>query len=195
MNASQMNDLFGDSSDDESASPSSTTMSKSVPGCFGPIYQATRVFVDQYSAAPASTEAEPDAIPQHLSNDLSEAVQLFLAHASGSGDATVALEQVGVLSSKCADTAWALLHEKKAWPHLCWRELFLVASLMNACALIADAQFLQALRATDRAFMLGAPKHITNLVFRLVDPLVVDTVSGAAVHGGSSCWPETVKRQ
>lgn len=197
MNASQMNDLFGDSSDDEaqedvlSLSSAPPTKSNNTPACFGPIYQATRVFVDQHKTITDDLKTN-DTIPAHLSNALSEAMRLFGANDdSDTAGRCSTMDSVCELSATCVDAAWTLLHEKKAWPHPCWRELFVVASLMKACALLANAEFLQALQCTDRAFMLGAPKQITNLVFRLVDPLVVvmepektqDAQQGACLPG------------
>jgi hypothetical protein len=165
MNASQMEELFGDSSDD-SYHKISSPVTRKTPSCFGPIYEATRTFVAQHQEVIAALLTN-DAIPSHLSSALSKATSLFLDQRAVS-----TMESVSTLSTKCADAAWTLLHENKAWPDVGWRELFTVASLMKICALLASSKFIQALQCADRSFMLGAPKHVTNLVFRLVDPLV-----------------------
>ena len=193
-----MASLFDDSSDEDEGEMVTTT-SRGWHPSFNIVYARTLTFIN--SASEMTLRDLQGDVPAKLAtgvclpSSLRACVQLFLQVKSPPD----AVKATGCLEacSKLSHDLWAELILRKTWPHKNWTEAFIFANLMGACCHLAENSSIESIKCADYAFMVGAPKEETNLLFRLVDkPVDREEQSRALVEkllgsAGKESWNES----
>lgn len=79
------------------------------------------------------------------------------ASGGGSDDTSRRIDALIGLSAGTQEVAFARLRDKGAWPHVCWREAYVMAALVHSAACAHVGQLGDAMKSVDMALILGAP--------------------------------------
>jgi len=146
-------DLFGSDSDDETIVNSSAIIQSIIP--------RIRNYIDRLIKQTCHDLNQLHQEP--LSTELAESFVQF------QNQLDVTCES---LARRGCEAALCNLKSKGKWEHVCWRELFVISKLILVGIELRKNDFETAVLEADYAFILGAPKEETNLVFRLVAPIL-----------------------
>lgn len=127
------------------------------------ILPPVRRFVASHAGPAQSDLAAGDAESAVLGEDLSSAVHELRREPPDFAACRAS-------ARRAADRAWGTLVREKAWPHPSWREAFVIAHLMIACACLdLEDDGEGALRSLDNAFILGGPTAVYAECVELLD--------------------------
>ncbi|RYG40401.1 hypothetical protein EON68_04290, partial [archaeon] len=89
------------------------------------------------------------------------------------------------------DRTWAWMQTHGSWPHVAWREAYVMAQLARSCGTAMVGELFTAMEAADMALILGAPSAQLDDLIKLIDMAVVAAreATEAVVAATSSSVP------
>lgn len=96
-------------------------------------------------------------------------------------------------ADKACDITWSWMSEHKSWPHVCWRESYVMGSVARAVSGIAldcsDEGARAAMKAVDMALVMGAPQDEINGCVEFIEHHISAAASAGAKKGGKASAP------
>ena len=172
-----------DSSDSEEDQPASCTHIITVHNKSGPFFNSilasTVSFLRKYEKQTLDdlrnglASNHLDSLDDKLDSIISQILKGFygLVKDKNSGDIDHSTaENLANVSKSVSMKLFDALVSSKKWPHQSWCECFIFCNLIASSCFLANGKDREAIQCADYAFILGAPKEVTNVLFRLVDP-------------------------